>query len=82
MRELESCGLYTYLLAAILGLIVALFLLDTIRNFLQVTRAMLGPYFIPQEDISLSKRYGPWACKFLRKLLKIQIILFCETRFP
>lgn len=65
MSGIEDCTIHTYVLASLLAVIVVLFFWDTIRNFLQIIRAVLGPYFIPQEDVSLLKKYGPWACKYL-----------------
>lgn len=59
------CGVQTYLLA-LLGLIVlALFLLDAFWGVLQLVRAVLAPYFLPQEETNIVKKYGSWARKFI-----------------
>lgn len=61
----EDCAAHTYILASLLVILIVLFLYNTIRTFLQVLRAILGPYFIPSEDVGLVKKYGTWACKLL-----------------
>lgn len=73
---LENCTVHTYVLASFLTLLIVLFLWDTIRTFLQVTRAILGPYFIPLEDVNLIKKFGTWA----RKLdILFMFIIFFKT---
>lgn len=73
MPSLEDCTLQTYVLALLLAVTIILFLWDTIRNILQIIRAILGPYFIPTENISLAKKYGSWACKYFSPSLSVLI---------
>lgn len=58
------CNIYMWALA-FLGLIVLLnFLYNTMWGFLQLTRSILAPYFIANEEsLTLAKKYGSWACK-------------------
>ncbi|CAG9859567.1 unnamed protein product [Phyllotreta striolata] len=52
---------YTLPLAVIGLIVIILFLLDSIWNILQTCRALLSPLFLPAEETSLLKKYGPWA---------------------
>ncbi|KAJ8916302.1 hypothetical protein NQ315_016443 [Exocentrus adspersus] len=52
---------YIYLLAVIGFLCVLLFLFENLWPILQAVRAVLAPWFIPNEETSLVKKFGPWA---------------------
>ncbi|XP_049822590.1 inactive hydroxysteroid dehydrogenase-like protein 1 [Aethina tumida] len=56
-----SSEFYIYPLAALGVLVLFFFLLDVVWSLLQVSRAILAPFFIPNEETSLVKKYGPWA---------------------
>ncbi|VEN56439.1 unnamed protein product [Callosobruchus maculatus] len=54
-------GIYAAPLTAI-GLVVLLFLLlDILWKLFELTRTVLAPFFMPEEEVSLVKKYGPWA---------------------
>ncbi|KRT85300.1 dehydrogenase, partial [Oryctes borbonicus] len=58
---MEGCQIYTSILA-ILGSITLFFLLlDTLWNIVLVTRAVLAPYLLADEETNLVKKYGCWA---------------------
>lgn len=52
---------YTLPLAVIGFVVLIFFILDSIWSILQASRAILAPLFIPTEETSLLKKYGPWA---------------------
>ncbi|XP_023029896.2 hydroxysteroid dehydrogenase-like protein 1 isoform X2 [Leptinotarsa decemlineata] len=54
-------GIYTFPLATFGFVVLFMFILDSIWSLLQACRAILAPLFIPNEETSLSKKYGPWA---------------------
>ncbi|KAJ8916301.1 hypothetical protein NQ315_016442 [Exocentrus adspersus] len=56
-----NCSLCTYFLAVIGFLCVFCFLLENLWPFFQATRAVLAPWFVPNEETSLVKKFGPWA---------------------
>lgn len=47
------------------ALTILFFFLDLIWSLLQVSRAVLAPLFLPNEENALARKYGPWACKFI-----------------
>ncbi|XP_018562623.1 inactive hydroxysteroid dehydrogenase-like protein 1 [Anoplophora glabripennis] len=58
---MADCCIYTFLLAAVGLLAIFLFLLENLWSLLQAVRAILAPYFIPNEETALAKKFGPWA---------------------
>lgn len=36
-------------------------IVDNLKSVVQVVRALLTPYFQPQEELTLLERYGSWA---------------------
>lgn len=60
MVELEmNCVYATFATIGVISIILLFF--DTICIFLQIVRAILAPYFIPQEPQTLYEKYGTWA---------------------
>lgn len=49
-------------LLAIVGVYaVCWWLVDNFKSVVQIVRALLTPYFQPQEELTLLERYGSWA---------------------
>ncbi|CAH0557891.1 unnamed protein product [Brassicogethes aeneus] len=56
-----SYDMYMLALAALGVVVLFFFFLDLIWSILQLSRALLAPFFIPNEETSLVKKYGQWA---------------------
>ncbi|KAJ8958902.1 hypothetical protein NQ318_019670 [Aromia moschata] len=56
-----DCPQYAAPMVLIGILTLFFFLFDALWSLLQVCRAVLAPLFIPNEETSLTKKYGPWA---------------------
>lgn len=54
--------MYLMLVLALIGVIaVCLVLVDSLWSVLELVTSYLMPYFLPAEEQSLVKKYGPWA---------------------
>lgn len=50
------------LVLALIGVVaVCLVLIDSLWSVLELVTSYLMPYFLPAEEQSLVKKYGPWA---------------------
>ncbi|RZC36090.1 hydroxysteroid dehydrogenase-like protein 1, partial [Asbolus verrucosus] len=58
---LAECSPYTLLLAFVGSLVIFFFSLNTLWGLVQLIRAILAPYLLPHEEVSLLKKYGTWA---------------------
>ncbi|XP_050302916.1 inactive hydroxysteroid dehydrogenase-like protein 1 [Anthonomus grandis grandis] len=58
---MNLCSLPIWGLALIGMLTIFVYFMDIIWTLLQFSRAMLAPLFLPNEENSLVKKYGPWA---------------------
>ncbi|XP_017780782.1 PREDICTED: hydroxysteroid dehydrogenase-like protein 1 [Nicrophorus vespilloides] len=56
-----DCNTYTWCLAALGAFAVLFFLFETIWNLLQMTRSILAPYLLANEEESSVKKFGLWA---------------------
>lgn len=65
----------TVTLVTVGALTIFFFFLDIIWSLLQFFRALLAPLFLPNEDGSLLKKYGSWACKYTRLYY---VIFYCK----
>lgn len=63
-KMIDICSAYIIGLALIGLISLALLFFDTFYTFAQFTRAILAPYFIPQEPQNLAEKYGTWARKY------------------
>lgn len=68
----EMLGVYTNPLAVIGLVVIVHFVINALWGVLQTCRNLLAPIFLPNEETSLTKKYGPWACKYI-----FILILFC-----
>lgn len=55
-------------------------LIDNLKSITQIILSILLPYFQPQEDLSLSEKYGNWAGKCCALIL-LDIIRFVWFSF-
>lgn len=46
--------------------------IDNLKSIVQIVRSFLVPYFQPQEDISLSEKFGSWAGTLFYDRIKTQ----------
>lgn len=54
--------MFLMLVLALIGAVaVCLVLLDSLWSVLELVSSYLMPYFLPAEEQSLVKKYGPWA---------------------
>ena len=59
LLTLSLIGLYAYIWWAY----------ENFKSILQIVKALLSPYFLPNENKSLSEKYGKWAGKIVSSLL-------------
>lgn len=57
---------FTLVLALIGAVAVCLILVDSLWSVLELVTSYLTPYFLPAEEQSLVKKYGPWAGELQR----------------
>lgn len=50
---------------------------ENFKSILQIIKALLSPYFLPNENKSLSERFGKWAGKRVQ-----DILVLVKSSFP
>lgn len=48
-------------------------LIENLKSVVQIARALMLPYFQPQEDLPLSEKFGNWAGKYSHHFVRVQL---------
>lgn len=70
--------MFFMLVLALIGAVaVCLVLVDSLWSVLELVTSYLMPYFLPAEEQSLVKKYGPWAGEFTANVLDLAAMFWC-----